>query len=120
MSTERILHEVLEQLRGAVPGGFSLIERPDGMTLLDGQGFSGGAEFDMTEHLDGRRELTHARDVVFLIERILDLVQDFIADSSAEPWPSTERLPEPWVRRVQGGIEYGYGGQAFGTLELGT
>jgi hypothetical protein len=54
----------------------------------------------------------------FLVESVLDGVQDDIAEVTRMPWPSdqesTEPLPEAWARVADGRLTFGYGSIQLG------
>ncbi len=97
---------------------------PTGVWLTSERAYGGVGVFTNTS--DGRHGGTGlpesfprgAAALPFLVESVLDGVQDDIAELTGLPWPSdphsTKPLPEAWARVADGQLTFGYGSIQLG------
>lgn len=118
MDAVHLATKLAEAMRQVVPEGFNVSER-DGMVMISAGSYP--CATDVADLID------QPGDLLELVESAawgaLSMVQDFIAEETAKPWPDIGRpfLPIPTVRVTADAIEWWFEDESGGrVLEVPT
>lgn len=117
VSSPDLAAELAIRLNEVAPEGFTVIAEHTYVAVrYNGEliGRSGAAEF--LESIEGIQNPPEA--IKRAVRVILDTVQDYVADTSTEPWPGTRDQPNPGIRLSGSHLEMWFGDQDNPVLKL--
>jgi hypothetical protein len=107
VNSERLALELAERIREVVPVGISVRVDKDMLWFADESGFGSGTYACQVLNTEEEQEPSHR--LVEACWRALDDLQDFIDESTTDPWPGDETLPKPgaWIEGDEVVLWYG-------------
>lgn len=116
-SSLKLAAQLAERLNEVAPDGFTVTAEDIAVVVSHNGEFVGASEAPaILETVEGIRDPGEA--IVTAAAAVISGVQDFIADTSAEPWPGTRDQPDPDVRRTGDQLEMWFGDEDNPVLKL--
>jgi hypothetical protein len=109
--------ELATRLNEVVPDGFTVIAEHENVVLRHNGEVIGSTS--MADLVESSENLDHLPENLETAARaILSNVQDWIADTSYEPWPGTQSQPNPGAQFSDGILAMWFGDQENPVLSL--